>query len=228
MFPLQPLQEATPIRWAGGGVPLSPGTSRQHLILGFVFGLGELRTQPPGTAGGLGGEGPEAAKMASQIAGLRSVSLPSSPSDGPMPEDKEYWDGLALLYSAMTRSKDGDHSVAIEQYTLALQLFKKLAELESDRKTEAKGLYVATLSLRGDSYKAKREFEIALADYNMALELRPENVQAYMGRADLYESMGERERAIADYQKALAVGPNMLAQFVGQCTDALKRLGTIH
>ena len=144
-----------------------------------------------------------------------------------MPEDKEYWDGLALLYSAMTRSKDGDHSVAIEQYTLALQLFKKLAELESDRKTEAKGLYVATLSLRGDSYKAKREFEIALADYNMALELRPENVQAYMGRADLYESMGERERAIADYQKALAVGPNMLPQFVGQCTDALKRLGTI-
>jgi len=88
-------------------------------------------------------------------------------------------------------------------------------------------LYVATLSLRGDSYKAKREFEIALADYNMALELRPENVQAYMGRADLYESMGERERAIADYQKALAVGPNMLPQFVGQCTDALKRLGTI-
>jgi tetratricopeptide (TPR) repeat protein len=138
MFPLQPLQEATPIRWAGGGVPLSPrGTSR--------------------------------------------------------------------------RSKDGDHSVAIEQYTLALQLFKKLAELESDRKTEAKGLCMATLSLRGDSYKAKREFEIALADYNMALELRSENVQAYMGRADLYESMGERERAIADYQKALAVGPNMLA-----------------
>jgi tetratricopeptide (TPR) repeat protein len=158
---------------------LSPrGTSRQHLMLGFMFGFGELRTQPPSAAGWLGGDGPEAAKMASQIAGLRSVSLPSSPSDGPMPEDKEYWDGLALLYSAMTRSKDGDHSVAIEQY--------------------------------------------------MALELRPENVQAYMGRADLYESMGERERAIADYQKALAVGPNMLAQFVGQCTDALKRLGTIH
>src|ERR1700730_15278288 len=154
-FALQPLQEATPIRWAGGGVTLSPGTSRQHLILGFVFGLGELRTQPPGAAGGLGGEGPEAAKMASQIAGLRSVSLPSSPSDGPMPEDKEYWDGLALLYSAMTRSKDGDHSVALEQYTLALQLVS-VAELESERKTEAKGSYVATLSLRGDSYKAKR------------------------------------------------------------------------
>src|ERR1700738_2604152 len=57
MFPLQPLQEATPIRWAGGGVPLSPrGTSR--------------------------------------------------------------------------RSKDGDHSVAIEQYTLACSYLRSWQNLK--------------------------------------------------------------------------------------------------
>ena len=39
--------------------------------------------------------------------------------------------------------------------------------------------------------------------------------------------MGERERAIADYQQALSLSPNMHPQYVSQCKDALKRLGTV-
>lgn len=147
-----------------------------------------------------------------------------------MADDKEYTDGLVLLWSGMDRSKNGDHDNAIEHYSVAMKLFETRAKRlpEDSAAAEARGLYLAALLLRGDSYKEKTDFTSALADYNKAIELHAAPVRAYAGRADLYERMGQRALAIEDYRKALSLGPDMHPEYLQQCKDALKRLETIH
>ena len=116
-----------------------------------------------------------------------------------------------------------------------MQILEKWAGLSSvsaaehaERKGEARALYHAVLALRGDAYKEKGSYQPALADYGKSIALHATPVRSYMGRADLYERMGDRTRAIADYEEALELGPDMLPQYVKQCEDALKRLGTMH
>lgn len=150
-------------------------------------------------------------------------------------DDKEYTDALVLLHSGMKCFDDAAYDDAIERYSIALQILEKWAGLSSvsaaehaERKGEARALYHAVLALRGDAYKEKGSYQPALADYGKSIALHATPVRSYMGRADLYERMGDRTRAIADYQEALELGPDMLPQYVKQCEDALKRLGTMH
>jgi tetratricopeptide (TPR) repeat protein len=133
------------------------------------------------------------------------------------PQDKPYWDAMALLLSGMECAKKGDFEAAIERYTIAMTL-------------TSKENYVFRV-LRGDAHKAKGDHERALTDYNESIALTPEHVPAvaaYMARADLHERMGDRARAVADYRTALGLGPDMLPEFAKHCEDALKRLKTRH
>jgi tetratricopeptide (TPR) repeat protein len=133
------------------------------------------------------------------------------------PDDKAYWDAMALLVDGMDCAKKSGFDAAIERYTIAMRLLPKLDYLFR--------------VLRGDAHKAKEDQASALADYNEAIALTPDHVPAvaaYMARADLYERMGDKARAMADFRTALAVGPDMLPAFARVCEDALKRLGTTH
>lgn len=150
-------------------------------------------------------------------------------------DDKEYTDALILLSGGMKCFDDAEYDAAVERYSVALLILEKWAGPsaiasgeQTERTREARALYHAVLALRGDTYKAKGDYESALADYGKSIALHAAPVRAYMGRADLYERMGDRSRAIADYRKALALGPDMLPQYITQCEDALKRLGTMH
>ncbi len=138
---------------------------------------------------------------------------PAAGADDPPQEERDL-DALVLLSSGMDCFKNGQYDAAIERYSLAMKLTTKYADLFP--------------SLRGDAYKAKADHDRALADYNTSIALNPAQVRAYMERGDLYERVGDRARAIADFQKALANNPDMLPQFVKECEDALKRLGTMH
>jgi tetratricopeptide (TPR) repeat protein len=61
---------------------------------------------------------------------------------------------------------------------------------------------------RGNSYRAKGEYERAIADYTRALELDPNDARAYGTRGNSYADKGEYERAIADYTRALELNPS--------------------
>lgn len=65
--------------------------------------------------------------------------------------------------------------------------------------------------------------ELAIADYDKAIEIGPPTVGLYRGRSAVYESVGRREDAIADLRKALTLGPDESAQRMIKA--ALERLG---
>ena len=70
---------------------------------------------------------------------------------------------------------------------------------------------------RGTVYAFRGDFERAIADYDKAIELNPNFVDAYYNRGLIYEKRGLGnilrgrdyfERAIADYDKAIELNPN--------------------
>jgi regulator of sirC expression with transglutaminase-like and TPR domain len=52
-------------------------------------------------------------------------------------------------------------------------------------------------------YFIRQDWDHALADYQQAIALKPDLVEAYLNRGLVYSQMGEEEKAIADFQKVL-------------------------
>ena len=53
-----------------------------------------------------------------------------------------------------------------------------------------------------------RVVAFAIADYNTAIQLKPDYAEAYNNRGFAYYLKGDAERAIADYTRAIALRPN--------------------
>jgi tetratricopeptide (TPR) repeat protein len=57
---------------------------------------------------------------------------------------------------------------------------------------------------RGTAYRAKGDFDHALADLDKALQLDPKSTRALTERASVYYLKGEFDRAIADYDAVIS------------------------
>ncbi len=77
---------------------------------------------------------------------------------------------------------------------------------------------------RGDAYSRKQDDEQALRDFNAALELAPEFLEAYLARSAIHERAGRTEEARADCQRALELAPEG-SDPARQAQSRLKRLG---
>jgi tetratricopeptide (TPR) repeat protein len=65
---------------------------------------------------------------------------------------------------------------------------------------------------RGSIYTDLKDYQKALADYNKAIELEPNNARYsffYSGRGWLYQTLKQYDKAIADYSKGIELDPNM-------------------
>ena len=70
------------------------------------------------------------------------------------------------------------------------------------------------------AYEAKGEFDIAIADYDKLIALKPKNANTYIVRGLAYADWGEDDCAIADFRRALEIDPpNQSAK------NSLKALG---
>jgi tetratricopeptide (TPR) repeat protein len=58
---------------------------------------------------------------------------------------------------------------------------------------------------RGQAYLRKSDFDLALADYNEALELDPQLAAGYFNRAFAHLALGQPEAACGDLEQALAL-----------------------
>jgi len=56
---------------------------------------------------------------------------------------------------------------------------------------------------RGAAYVGKDDYDLAIADYDKAIELKPDLVEAYFGRGFVHKIRGEKEEAIRDFERCL-------------------------
>lgn len=61
---------------------------------------------------------------------------------------------------------------------------------------------------RGESFSDAHQYDRAIADYTMAIQLKPDYAEAYNDRGFAYYLKGDAERAIADYTRAIELRPN--------------------
>ena len=66
---------------------------------------------------------------------------------------------------------------------------------------------------RGNAYDSKGDYAQAIADYNQAIHLQPDDVEAYNNRGNAYGSKGDYAQAIADYNQAIHLQPDYVEAY---------------
>jgi hypothetical protein len=72
----------------------------------------------------------------------------------------------------------------------------------------AQNMEAMTTLDRGWAYFNNGDYDKAIADFDQAIRLYPNYVQAYINRGITYEKKGDYDRAIADYELVLQINPN--------------------
>lgn len=71
-------------------------------------------------------------------------------------------------------------------------------------------------SNRGIAYRAKKDYDRAIADLTKAIALNPKYTDVFFNRALTYQDKDDRERAIADYRSAAALGDSEAREILGK------------
>jgi len=125
--------------------------------------------------------------------------------------------GPALASSASEDAQRfGIEEMKKQRFRAALRFFTRAIKLGEMKGEEAAGVHLN----RGISYHILGKYKKAIADYNAALEFRPNYAYAYNNRGWSYEKLGKRKLAIRDYRRALKIDPTLRRP-----KDNLVRLG---
>jgi tetratricopeptide (TPR) repeat protein len=128
---------------------------------------------------------PELAKVETSKAELPK---PSPPPDLTVTEPKL---SAEEYFSQGFKTKDAGEKIS---------LFTKAIALKPD--------YAAAYNNRGNAYYGRKEYDLALQDYNEAIKINPDYDMALMNRGLTYAAKREYDRALADYSRAIALNPN--------------------
>jgi tetratricopeptide (TPR) repeat protein len=66
---------------------------------------------------------------------------------------------------------------------------------------------------RGVAYERMGQYDKAIEDYNRAITLNPNYVEAYCNRGGTYEKMDQYDKAIEDYNRAITLNPNYIETY---------------
>lgn len=71
-------------------------------------------------------------------------------------------------------------------------------------------------ALAGEDDWNKKKFDAAVSNYNRALEINPDNAEAYADRGDVEALRGDEAAAISDYGRALRLNPESADTYSGR------------
>jgi tetratricopeptide (TPR) repeat protein len=77
----------------------------------------------------------------------------------------------------------------------------------------AGGESAALFNSLGNAKLAKGQYDLAIQDFNQAIERNPNYAEAFNNRGDAYHLKGENDRAIRDFDQAIKLNPSLAAAF---------------
>lgn len=129
--------------------------------------------------------------------------------------EAEYTDAAAQPYT------EPDDLAVIEWLTAHCDVDKAVRQIRdsvgSYKQTDSRDAYLAVLAWRrGNGFWARDDKTRALAEYDEALRLRPNNDQFHKMRGSLYAAMGRLDDAIPDFDEAVRLNPGYSDAFFGR------------
>ena len=139
----------------------------------------------------------------------------------------------ALINRGVTYRQKNDPDRALRDFNAALKLGMNTAEIlkelkQADSKKNPKIAEIAdqvsqALYQRGMAYIDKLEYELAIADFDNAAQLTPDDPRPLLGRGAAHLRQDEPEKAMADLNEAIRRAPNQAYVYFERGT-ALHRL----
>ncbi len=114
-------------------------------------------------------------------------------------------DAAVDLQAGLEAAQRGHYDDGIRLMTMAIDS-KQLSPADQEQAYKVRGLM----------YQRQNKQKEAMADYNAAIVLLPNDASAYDMRGTTYAAMGALDRAIADYDKALQLEPKNVAAYVNR------------
>ena len=111
--------------------------------------------------------------------------------------------------SAEIFMNEGIYFGIIEEYDLSiayLELAEKIAINDNIKRVAREKLALVYFN-RGTTYSKLKQHEKAIKDYNKALKLNPNLVDAYNNRGNAYSDLKQHKKAIEDYNKVIERNP---------------------
>ena len=123
--------------------------------------------------------------------------------------------GQYALTNAIQILDSGQYDPAIVELDKAIDLYTRaIADLNqaialNPKLSAAPNNLAASYTDRGHAYDIKREWDSAISDLTMAIDLNPNLVDAYNNRGWAYDGKKNYELAIPDLTKAIKMDPNL-------------------
>lgn len=129
-----------------------------------------------------------------------------------MQKSKDMAKVTAFLKEGNQLKKSGNHNLAIEKYTRALQLYPE---------------YVPALNQIGEIYEVNAQDNEAISVYQKAIESSPNNPRSHWRLAELYSKKGDLDKAINSYQVAVRLKPDLPDVIYRNLAKVLKQQGRV-
>ena len=111
---------------------------------------------------------------------------------------------------AVKFSREGFQAIKDKDWNRAVAAFGKAAELDSKLAPNL----IAALQQRGAAYTSEQKFPEAIADFNEALKMKPNDPGIYERRAYVEMKMNDLDKALADYSEAIRLSPNEIRYYL--------------
>jgi tetratricopeptide (TPR) repeat protein len=118
---------------------------------------------------------------------------------------------LALFTAAVSAQTPRGWSNCVGHETLDLVIDGCTEIIEEAQQPSA--ILATAHNNRGVAYKVKGEYDLALKDYNQAIQLNPNSTSHYNNRGILYRLKHDYDRAIADYDEAIRLKSDYVVAF---------------
>jgi tetratricopeptide (TPR) repeat protein len=123
--------------------------------------------------------------------------------------DKPFGTVASVDKKTLKTSKDAEKELREMFLTVRDNLYNVLRNLSASDKNATEYVKSGTEYLdRGDKNNNKTDYDLAIAEFDRAIKLDPNNATAYFGRGRGYLRKGDNSRAVADYSQALRLNPN--------------------
>ena len=122
--------------------------------------------------------------------------------------DFEGYKGYVKGWMALRYYDDGVSSANMNRYDDAIHFFESAQTFDETNLLGVPSSLSKVYLMRANQFSEKTQWDEALSDYKVAIQLTPKNGEIYYDLGNMYKNRNDYDNAVKNYLKSLEVDPN--------------------